>query len=208
MTKQLANLKVTTADPLLDSLKSTLSPRVQETLIKRVCTFTGTGTTHEKQYVYRCKTCKLDPPNGGKGCCIVCKSICHQGHEVSDTPEFSTFYCDCPGERLCKCLTPAASEGATTKPHLLESVKSTLSPRVQEALIKKACTFTGTGANLEKQYVYRCKTCKLDTPNGDKGCCIVCKSICHQGHEVSDTAEYLNFYCDCPGEKFCKCLSP
>jgi hypothetical protein len=65
---------------------------------RQQCTIALTGNQYVIQPWFECLTCKL---TGGAGCCVICKDICHRGHEVraaSSSP--SPFFCDC-GTRKC-----------------------------------------------------------------------------------------------------------
>jgi hypothetical protein len=89
-----------------------VSLEVRDAIKRRVCTYTTTGDHfhHQFWYVrcevdththtqlslmlelggrYYCRTCGFV---GGKGICVVCKEICHVGHDVSSEPEFGEFY--------------------------------------------------------------------------------------------------------------------
>jgi len=78
-----------------------------------------------------------------------------------------------------------------------------------QAVKNNLCTFTTTGPEFYTQYWWNCKTCNWGT---EAGACLVCRDVCHKGHEMSEhqKVEYVNeeteerclanyglFYCDC-----------
>lgn len=66
------------------------------------------------------------------------------------------------------------------------------------------CTFEQTGETFHQQYWKRCYDC---WPNEEKGACLHCIAVCHDGHTVDVKVKTGNFYCDCGHEKKCKLLS-
>lgn len=56
------------------------------------------------------------------------------------------------------------------------------------------CTFETTKDSFQPQYWKRCYTC---WPQEDKGACLECISVCHNGHTVDVNVRHGNFYCDC-----------
>ena len=75
------------------------------------------------------------------------------------------------------------------------------------------CTYNTTSNEFNQQYWKRCYTCWPTTPNskpdeGEKGACIQCISVCHEGHTVDAQVRFGNFFCDCGWEnKICKLSS-
>lgn len=67
---------------------------------KHVCTLNETGEKFVTQQWYQCITCG-SPHN--EGCCVVCKDVCHAGHQLKDMG-VSPFYCDC-GRSECEAAT-------------------------------------------------------------------------------------------------------
>lgn len=60
------------------------------------------------------------------------------------------------------------------------------------------CTFEKTSDSFQQQYWKRCYDC---WPNEEKGACLHCISICHDGHTVDSKVRIGNFFCDCGHEK-------
>lgn len=56
------------------------------------------------------------------------------------------------------------------------------------------CTYDTTKDTFQPQYWKRCYKC---WPQEDKGACLECIAICHDGHTVDVNVRYGNFYCDC-----------
>lgn len=94
----------TQAIPQPNSLSLSLSEEDQETLNKRLCTFTTTGKNFSGQHWYYCYSCSL---SFSEGCCSVCVQVCHAGHDVSYS-RYSRFFCDCGAGAVrgfkCQCL--------------------------------------------------------------------------------------------------------
>ena len=67
------------------------------------------------------------------------------------------------------------------------------------------CTYDSTGETFHQQYWKRCYDC---WPNEEKGACLHCIAVCHDGHTVDVRVKTGNFYCDCGHEKIkCKLVS-
>lgn len=70
------------------------------------------------------------------------------------------------------------------------------------------CTYLRTGNGFAKQYWKRCYDCwpnpkSLD--EAERGACLECIAVCHEGHTVDSKVRYGNFFCDCGLEnKACK----
>lgn len=62
------------------------------------CTFAVTGKTFKEQYWRACYDC-FGQDNAGA--CLNCVSLCHEGHELGPL-RFSTFFCDCGEQHMCK----------------------------------------------------------------------------------------------------------
>ena len=60
------------------------------------------------------------------------------------------------------------------------------------------CTFDSTGETFHQQYWKRCYDC---WPNEEKGACLHCIAVCHDGHTVDSRVKTGNFFCDCGHEK-------
>jgi len=69
---------------------------------------------------------------------------------------------------------------------------------------KRTCTFSLTGEKYEDQHWYHCITCNL---LDEKGCCVVCARICHDGHELT-YARRSRFFCDCGAGSSCASKRP
>ena len=69
----------------------------------QLCTYKKTSDERHYQHFYRCNTCNIYV-------CIVCKEVCHHGHDVVYRGYFNS-YCDCGirGDESCKALTQRAS---------------------------------------------------------------------------------------------------
>jgi parallel beta-helix repeat protein len=77
-----------------------IHPHVQEAIDAGKCTYTATENNYYNQLVFRCRTCNLV---GSEGMCVVCKDICHKGHDITvDEPKMSSFFCDCGALLNCK----------------------------------------------------------------------------------------------------------
>lgn len=62
------------------------------------------------------------------------------------------------------------------------------------------CSYTKTSNNFAKQYWKRCYDCwpsSNDQSQGERGACIECIAVCHEGHTVDSKVRFGNFYCDC-----------
>jgi len=73
------------------------------------CTSAISGpTSYLRQVYFRCYTCHLDE---NQGCCEICASICHSGHDLSQRI-VGEFYCDCgagSGPNPCQALSSTSS---------------------------------------------------------------------------------------------------
>jgi parallel beta-helix repeat protein len=76
---------------------------VRRAMKRGICTFSTTGHHFHEQFWWHCETCNLV---GNEGVCIVCKDICHKGHQLTEGG-FSAFFCDCGATRPCKALEKA-----------------------------------------------------------------------------------------------------
>jgi len=69
-----------------------MKQEMKELIKNGKCTGVHTEDKYEKQYYFRCKTCFRKE---NEGCCVVCRDVCHKGHNVEKIPRFGGFYCDC-----------------------------------------------------------------------------------------------------------------
>ena len=103
------------------------------------CTFASTSFRHAYQLWRPCYTCNLVESNG---CCQVCASTCHAGHQLGEE-RLSSFFCDCGsrGPAFCQSLDDhsdqhshhsqhhsAAAAALSTPPPNTPGVGSLLSP--------------------------------------------------------------------------------
>lgn len=172
-------LEPTPAQPERAATIAVLSPLPSDPLAaaavvvtsRNVCSFVAGGHGLVRQRVFRCEQCQVE-------CCASCAATCHAGHSAAFTKS-AAFYCPCGATTSCKAL-------------------STESAKVLAAARDNVCTVTRTGREYVKQVYYRCLTCNLV---GNLGCCAVCVSVCHAGHQLELPAANLEnsgtFFCDC-----------
>eukprot|EP00029_Vermamoeba_vermiformis_P014247 TRINITY_DN9370_c0_g1_i1.p1 TRINITY_DN9370_c0_g1~~TRINITY_DN9370_c0_g1_i1.p1 ORF type:complete len:622 (+),score=59.62 TRINITY_DN9370_c0_g1_i1:156-2021(+) len=86
---------------------SDTSAAVKRAYQLNVCTFCTTGYDYHYQTWFECITCGL---SSSSGICSVCKDICHKGHQVIPTPQFTLFYCDCGSTRDCKAIDKTVAQ--------------------------------------------------------------------------------------------------
>ncbi|KAH3732262.1 F-box only protein 11 [Pelomyxa schiedti] len=72
---------------------------IRQARLQGKCTFTVTSFMHTPQRWYQCATCQKKE---NQGICAVCKDTCHKDHDLSLTPRYGYFYCDCPGWGTCQ----------------------------------------------------------------------------------------------------------
>jgi len=115
-----------------------------------------------------CKECKLEDLESNLYSCRVCHNLFH---EICGGKYVI-------GKSVCKeCYDPK-------KHDLIQS-------SVDE--ITEQCTYE---QGYIRQILYSCKTCRT-TNNIPFGICLMCKKVCHNGHEVVELFDKRNFCCDC-----------
>jgi len=81
--------------------------KIEEAKKEQKCTFSATGKRYAPQTFMHCYTCGLV---GNLGCCEVCASNCHEGHELSDPIQSPAFFCDCGAGGKCARLPKEEKE--------------------------------------------------------------------------------------------------
>lgn len=69
----------------------------------RICTYSITRDRFVPQQFRCCRTCGLVE---GRGVCLSCAAVCHEGHDLSEVVTSDAFYCDCGSNSAhrCRCL--------------------------------------------------------------------------------------------------------
>jgi len=94
-----SNEAATLAAPSSLSLSSMLIMAISSS---SSCSFASTSYKHSIQLWRNCYTCSLIDSNG---CCLICSSVCHAGHQLGEL-RLSQFFCDCgaAGTKQCQAM--------------------------------------------------------------------------------------------------------
>lgn len=72
--------------------RTSIRDRIQDCIQHNICTYSITGDQFAPQSYRCCYTCGLTE---GRGVCLSCANVCHSNHDLGDTIQSDSFFCDC-----------------------------------------------------------------------------------------------------------------